>query len=323
VSTVGTVATARVWNRYAVLTAILLCTTLASLRSAPSYSTASTTASLSTNVRSVCVCCLSHRAELVDRLYLYRGRLLPQQAAGWVVLYPVPISTHIIMANIMIMGDSWACGEWGGSDTPEGYRVLHAGTQQYLREAGHRVVSVAQGGSCNRVQVDRVRPGRVRGIDHSIWFLSDPCRDIPETDIAPTLVEYRAQRDHLLRQQFDRVRHLPLWLVGGVCPVPAWVADEYPGFTTLVPDLRRWLLQGEEPCETLCRAWRYPDCDPALLTHWEQDERTLTLHRRRAEHEHTTEEHRWFWPDGRHPNRHAHQRLTHELILPLVARLAG
>ena len=43
----------------------------------PSYSTASTTASRSTNVRSVCVCCLSHRAELVDRLYPYRGRLLP------------------------------------------------------------------------------------------------------------------------------------------------------------------------------------------------------------------------------------------------------
>ena len=217
----------------------------------------------------------------------------------------------------MIMGDSWACGEWGGGNTPEGYRVLHPGTQQYLEEAGHRVITVARGGSCNRAQVDR-RLKLTDPVDHSIWFLTDPLRDIPETRIAHTLVEYRAQRDLLLRTQFDRVRHLPILLIGGVCAVPEWVHPEYPLFTTLVPDLRRWLLQGEEPGETLCRAWRYPDCDPALLTHWEQAEHCRARHLVQAEHEHTSEEHRWFWPDGLHPNRAAHQRLTHELILPLL-----
>ena len=226
-----------------------------------------------------------------------------------------------IMANIMIMGDSWACGEWGGRDTPEGYRVLHPGTQQYLREAGHRVITVAQGGASNRAQVDRVRPDRIRGIDRIIWFLTDPLRDIPETDIAHTLVEYRAQRDLLLRTQFDRVQHLPILLIGGVSAVPAWVHSEYPLFTTLVPDLRRWLLQGEEPCETLCRRWRYPTCAPALLTHWERQERTLARHLAHALIPDRIE-HRWFWPDGRHPNRAAHQRLTEELIRPHLAQIA-
>jgi len=223
------------------------------------------------------------------------------------------------MANIMIMGCSWARGEWGGGDTDQGYRVLHPGTQRYLEQAGHRVVSVAQGGSSNRAQVDRVRPDRIRGIDQIIWFLTDPCRDVPETDIAHTLPGYQAQRDHLLRRQIDRVPHLPMLLIGGVSAVPAWVADEYPSITVLVPDLRCWLLPGREPCETLNRAWRYPDCDPALLAHWEQHERTLRLHLTRARHEPDSPEHQWFWPDGRHPNRAAHQRLTDELILPHLA----
>ena len=220
--------------------------------------------------------------------------------------------------RIIVAGDSWACGEWGGRADPEGYRVLHPGTAQYLREAGHRVISVAYGGSSNRAQVDRVRPDQVRGIDRIIWFLTDPCRDIPETDIARTLPEYLAQRDLLLRQQFDRVRHLPITLIGGNSAVPAWVADEYPGIVTLVADLRCWLLQGQEPCETMCRQWRYPDCDLDLLTHWESEERRVEQHLAhalipgRAERE-------WFWPDGRHPNRAAHLRLTEELILPLLA----
>ena len=233
---------------------------------------------------------------------------------GWP--YPVPISTHIIMANIMIMGDSWACGEWDGGGTPRGYGVTHAGTEQYLREAGHTVRSVAEGACSNRRQVDR-RLELTDPVDRTIWFLTDPLRDIPETDIALTLVEYRAQRDHLLRQQFDRVRHLPILLVGGVSAVPAWVHSEYPLFTCLVPDLRCWLLQGEEPCETLCRAWQYPDPDPALLAHWEHEERRLERHLRHALIPGRAE-HRWFWPDGRHPNRQAHRRLTEELILPVL-----
>ena len=226
---------------------------------------------------------------------------------------------HIIMSNIMIMGDSWALGEWGGSDTAQGYRVLHPGTTQYLREAGHRVISVALSCSGNQAQVDRIRPERVRGIDQIIWFLTDPCRDIPETDIAHTLVAYQAQRDLLLRTQFDRVQHLPVTLIGGVAAVPAWVDQEYPGITVLVPDLRRWLLPHADPCEVLCRSWRYPDSDPALSSHWEQQERTLTLHEARAQRPGTAE-HQWFCPDWHHPNRAAHRRLTDHVIVPYLAQ---
>ena len=233
-------------------------------------------------------------------------------------LDPVPISTHIIMANIVIMGDSWARGEWGwgGRGTAQGYRVLHPGTEQYLREYGHRVHQLAGGGNGNRAQVDHLRPDRVRGLDHVIWFLTDPLRDIAGADIALTLVEYRAQRDHLLRQQFDRVRHLPILLIGGVSAVPEWVSSEYPNMHTLVRDLRCWLLPGAEPCEVLCRGWHYPDCDPALFTHWEHEEAVKAVHLHRAQHEPATAEHRWFWPDGHHPNRAAHLRLTRERILP-------
>ena len=222
------------------------------------------------------------------------------------------------MANIMIMGDSWAMGEWGW-DGSGLHRVTHPGAEQYLGEAGHRVYQLAQAGSSNREQVDRLRPEQVRGMDHIIWFLTDPIRDIHhQVPIEHTLGGYHTQREHLIRAQFDRVRHLPMHLIGGVCAVPTWVAGEYPGFTTVVPDLRTWLLPDVEPCETLCRPWQYPDCDPDLLTHWEQDEQVLARHLVQARFKHTSGEHQWFWPDGQHPNRAAHHRLTHELILPAI-----
>ena len=220
------------------------------------------------------------------------------------------------MASITIIGCSWACGEWGGAATAQGYRVLHAGTAQYLREQGHQVTQLAQGGDSNRHQVDLLLDTRPR--DHHIWFLTDPLRDLPHSQVARGLLAHRAQLDHLMRLQFDRVQHLPLLLIGGAAAVPEWVSREYPNITTVCPDLRCWLLPGREPCECLCRVWQYPDCDPELLAHWEHEERVNALHMTRAQHRIHSPEHRWFWPDGLHPNRAAHQRLTAELILPLL-----
>ena len=216
---------------------------------------------------------------------------------------------YVYMARLIMMGDSWACGEWGGliPPTPGGYRVLHTGTRRYLSEAGHRVVSLARPGSSNRTQVD-LRLAWGRG-ETTLWFLTDPLRDIPVSHIEPTLAGYLAQREHLLRTQLDRVAHLPMHLIGGVCAVPTWVAARYPGFTTVVSDLRTWLLPGREPCENLCRTWSYPDCDPDLLAHWEHHERVRRHHKDRACLE-GTPEHDLFWPDENHPNRLAHHRLT-------------
>lgn len=241
------------------------------------------------------------------------------------------------MANIMIMGDSWALGEWGGAADPGGYRVLHGGTAQYLRELGHRVATVADAGSSNWAQVDRMSPHHAYqregqaphwagGSEVIIWFLTDPLRDCASLDRATphTLPELSRLSDQLMRARLtDMARLYPdrrLLLVGGVQPVPAWVAREFPQFRVVVTSLLHWLIPRAHPAllPTLCRTWRYGDCAPELLDHWEQVEQFRTSHLWRAEHRADSAEHQWFWPDGAHPNRAAHQRLTRELIRPLL-----
>ncbi len=228
------------------------------------------------------------------------------------------------------MGDSWACGEWGLNSNNQ-YSLLHRGTSLYLQEAGYEVFSLAKGGSSNKKQVDQLLKTAAlmdRPPDHIIWFLTDPFRDICQyyVDRAPvlqgmsaTLIEYQAQREHLLREQFNRIRSLEVILIGGACPIPAWVRDEYYNIETVVPDLRCWLLPDAEPCDLINRAWQFPEsADYALIDHWEQQHDIYKKHRDMAKYQIDSDSHKFFWPDGVHPNRLAHRMLTDYLLQTLL-----
>jgi len=126
----------------------------------------------------------------------------------------------------------------------------------------------------------------------------------------------------MLDQQLDRVyaaRPRGVWLVGGVGRLPEGVEQRYPGWRAIVPDLMRWLIPTARVSGPhLCRGWDHVDCDPALLTLHESAEAEVMRFWHRAEHRPSSAEHQWFWPDGRHPNRRAHAKLTQELILPML-----
>ena len=203
---------------------------------------------------------------------------------------------------------------------------------------GHRSAKSAGAGGCsNWAQVDRMSPHHAyqrephsphscRDTEVIIWFLTDPLRDCASlrAAIPTTRQEYGLLPDQLMRASLrDMARMHPdrrILLVGGCQPVPEWVAREFPQFHVVVTSLLHWLVPAAGPAllPLLCRNWRYPTCEPALLDHWEQVEQDCARFRWRAEHRRDTPEHRWFWPDGYHPNRAAHRRLTEELILPLL-----
>jgi hypothetical protein len=230
----------------------------------------------------------------------------------------------------MIMGDSWALGEWR-RDPDTGYHISHGGVRQYLREAGHHTVSVADAGASNWSQLDRLArhhpyqaPGseyHVAGVDVIIWFVTDPLRDL---DRQPrTLAEFHLERERRIRlsmtQMSERSRDRRVLLVGAVASLPAWLPAEFPGLTVVTRDLTRWLIPDTTVDQAYCnRTWRYAACDTALMDHHELQESRREIFQWRAENRPETAEHRWFWPDGQHPNREAHQRLTQELILPLL-----
>lgn len=220
--------------------------------------------------------------------------------------------------RIIVAGDSWACGEWGGWDTEQGYRVLDAGVSERLREQGHSVELVAQGGSTNLAQIAAVRR-EARAGDCVVFVQTDPLRDRGE--IPGDLATYRSERRGRMAALYRALAGLPcsVLLVGGNTAVEADLIDPESPVRVAVAD---WVaeLGLTRPTPHLCRAWRYPDCEPPLLELWEGDERRLRLWDQRCRAPGTAE-HEWFWPDGRHPNRRAHEWLARERILPLLARL--
>jgi hypothetical protein len=164
-------------------------------------------------------------------------------------------------------------------------------------------------------------------VDHAdviLWFLTDPMRDPDGGAGQPTtLRHYHGERRRRLADSMASMARLvgdrPVWLVGGVCDVPDWVTRDHPGWRVVVPDLLRWLVPTNPISAThLNRCWPYPDCEPALLDYHEAEERAVSGFRWRAEHRTHTDEHRYWWPDGVHPNREAHRRLCDELLLPLL-----
>ena len=71
---------------------------------------------------------------------------------------------------ILLAGDSWACGEWTEydhepkiKDFPTGlfqgrwWQNTHPGLAFYLEQDGHSVINLGQGGSSNRITVERLR----------------------------------------------------------------------------------------------------------------------------------------------------------------------
>jgi hypothetical protein len=227
------------------------------------------------------------------------------------------------MTRIMMMGDSWACGEWGDDPT---YRNTHPGTAKYLEQAGHEVINMAEGGASNWSQIDRISPHHalshnLRDADVVLWFMTDPLRD---SDLQPsTMRDLHITQTRLLTDSMKTLATIvgdrEVWLVGGAGSVPNWVKTRHPGWRVIVPDLLRWLVPDSGVSAMhLNRTWRYGECDPAMLDHFEMEEQRVASFRWRAEHRTASDEHRWFWPDGSHPNREAHRRLTEELILPLL-----
>jgi len=226
------------------------------------------------------------------------------------------------------MGDSWCWGEvasvanyWHTRQPYDSVNNLH----QLLGGDGHAVNTIALAGSSNREQVETALGDGIEG--QVIWWITDPFRDHQEgvtrrfgplPELVRSVQEYHSERDRLLRARFGEMRDHAVWLLGGVCAIPEWVAREFPQFRVVCADVCEHLTGRPVP-EALCRAWPYHDCDPGLVALFTQQEAEQAQFRHRALHDPNSGEHRYFWPDGRHPNRLGHERIYQELIRPLIS----
>jgi hypothetical protein len=105
------------------------------------------------------------------------------------------------MSRILIIGDSWGCGEWNylcpDSLLPQGknldqaesiYCVSHRGLEKYLSDYGCYVHNLSKGKGTNMQALDYLDPEAERwpinyyedpgrAYDYVFWFVTDPLRD--------------------------------------------------------------------------------------------------------------------------------------------------
>ena len=138
---------------------------------------------------------------------------------------------------ILIVGDSWACGEWDGlGDQPN--NISHGGLGQYLRDQGHRVVNLGKGGGSNLESASRIRDflSQQNGFDGQVTavivFQTEWHRDALDLwnldEFKVVGYDYNVYKNRLLARfyhsldQTAMITGIPFYLVGG-CSDVLWL----------------------------------------------------------------------------------------------------
>lgn len=169
---------------------------------------------------------------------------------------------------ILIAGDSWACGEWGGTDSA--YTVTHGGLAQYLREDNCSAIHLGKPNGYNAETAARItnfldyNPDYPAQIKYIIVFQTGWDRDIPFVN-SNSLRSYfesgYSVGKHILIESFYQklsdisVKYnIPVYLIGG-CSDALYLENfskDYPGVQLVAQSLTNLLLNDQpltkDPC---------------------------------------------------------------------------
>lgn len=226
--------------------------------------------------------------------------------------------------NILISGDSWSQGEWDGDwrTVPSTYRVYHPGINQYLQEAGHLIVNVGKGSISNMQALDNLKQQiTCQNFDYLIFFFTDPLRDCSEQEIKSgrlfDLVQTKTKLflDHL-KQVKSQCPNLKIILLGGYSKIETFDND----IDHVIPSIIELLVPGYQ--DSSCAdspEWKQYLPTLSLFTSDKEKQEIVDFSKRVREKLLVMEQHKnLFYPDGYHPNRHAHRLLANK-ILKLLA----
>jgi lysophospholipase L1-like esterase len=147
---------------------------------------------------------------------------------------------------ILIVGDSWACGEWDGQGCQRS-NISHPGVAQYLREHGYQVVNLGKGGGSNLESASRVADflaeenSFVNQVQCVLVFQTEWTRDVVNLwnieEFQRLNFDYQQYKDRLIAKfyyqlsQTARQTSIPIYMIGG-CSDTIWLdlfEQEYPG----------------------------------------------------------------------------------------------
>jgi hypothetical protein len=223
--------------------------------------------------------------------------------------------------NILINGDSWGVGEWGLGQVeienivndPNIPGLSHRGIEHYFREKGYSVKNISKGGSHNIASCQRFEQEDLAQYDYIFCFQTDHIRHLNREFLTADGKEkatWEKLKEHQRRHSDEFYQRLnsynkTIHLLGGVNKIQLDIVEKYPNIVPIMPSVTEFItphLGGHN--DLWWGQWilsipyiEYDlDCLEKIVQNKESNE--FTMH---------PDFKKYYWPDGKHPNRLGHR----------------
>jgi hypothetical protein len=234
---------------------------------------------------------------------------------------------------IIIVGDSWGCGEWS-----EAHTVSHCGLQQYFQEHGYQVLNFSRGGASNWESYLILKQVLNSGIiDHknsieifvfqTEWFRDLAVKPLLKLHQSYNKIDYSVDCYHknLALDTIDHwsqhlddlaIKHnVTVKIIGGCSDTvnKDWVHGKYQNLKVVCQSFTNLVVNGTDTVDNPIFGVKYqPSLVETCRKNTQDDQLQFLLDAIEAgdsrENLFLTNSN-WFWPNGDHPNRLAHKRL--------------
>lgn len=226
------------------------------------------------------------------------------------------------MSTILICGDSWGRGEWNVECT----EILHPGLELYLRDDGHTVINLSKGACSNLDCIYRINLWFERfndiKVDTIIIFQTEYTRDIKHAEDndwnVNTLAELSSlwiARFYYRLQEIAEKHKCKIKIIGGCSDTDFFddMENDHPGCEIVCQSLVSLIIEDNPRPEIPVFSWYAKDSEKVLqkikknITNTE--ELILAINQGLDREWALRANPEWFYPDGKHPNRHGHRKL--------------
>jgi hypothetical protein len=221
--------------------------------------------------------------------------------------------------NILINGDSWGCGEWG---TPDIENIVknqnlpglgHLGIEHYFREKGYFVKNLSVGGSNNISICQRFEQEDLSQYDYIFCFQTDHTRYLNQGFLTEnntkkiTWDRFIEHQNFHLGEFYQRLNSYgkTIYLLGGVNKINLDIVKHYTNIVPIIPSVVEVITpQFGEHNDLWWGQWilsvPYMDYDLDCLER-------IVVNKEREGFLFNPDFKKYYWPDGKHPNRLGHK----------------
>ena len=224
----------------------------------------------------------------------------------------IDMHSYKYIMHFLLAGDSWSQGEWYNND------VTHKGLEQYILDSRHDVTNVGRGGIDNCEALYQVERALWPGIDHLIFFHTDVLRSCLAIDLRlnlpmDMLKKYQAWTADLLDRIKKNNSNLKITVIGGC---GKFNTESTSAWNYCVPSLTELLVPGYSDTEFWAsQTWiRFINEHASGELSGEHKSQILKIEDAiESKKKCWLDNKDFFYPDGTHPNRHAHKLLFEHL----------